>query len=402
MTAERVAAVLAERDAIQANLHELDTSFVKQLLDGANLTGQTRKRWAACTATLTGLWETYLAYSAVVGRIEQLGGGARGPAKKDLTELNQLLTGACVQLPTALAPLSSRDLLAGATQPQVTLATAVQTMRGSFAQVTPVTGAVEAVLAAVGPPLDDAAADLSRSQPLMAGLGGAIEAEFTAVRSDLDAMRATSNADPLALLDDPTWSPATGLPAGVDTSAADRLRDRAAALAIRIAEVDRLRTGARRRIDALAASLAAARAARQDAIAAWHQAKARVTVVPALPPAIAEPPLASMSALADASRWDRLRAELERCEAALATAAGQTTELTRATQAAVGRRDELRGLLGAYKAKAARLGGAESVALAEHYDQAHELLWTAPCDLAAAQAAVTAYQRAILATEGRR
>jgi hypothetical protein len=70
--------------------------------------------------------------------------------------------------------------------------------------------------------------------------------------------------------------------------------------------------------------------------------------------------------------------------------------------ALVARRDELRGLLGAYKAKAARLGAAENEDLAARYDQARELLWTAPCDLAAATAAVTGYQQAILAMEGRR
>ena len=69
---------------------------------------------------------------------------------------------------------------------------------------------------------------------------------------------------------------------------------------------------------------------------------------------------------------------------------------------AMGRRDELRGLLGAYKAKAARLGSAEDSELAARYDHAHELLWTAPCDLTAAAAAVTGYQQAILAAEGRR
>jgi len=68
----------------------------------------------------------------------------------------------------------------------------------------------------------------------------------------------------------------------------------------------------------------------------------------------------------------------------------------------LGRRDELRGLVGAYKAKAARLGMAEDADLAVRYDQVHDLLWTAPCDLAAAEAAVDEYQQAILAVEGRR
>lgn len=73
----------------------------------------------------------------------------------------------------------------------------------------------------------------------------------------------------------------------------------------------------------------AARAARQDAIAARQEAATRITALPPLPPEIAPPPLASLGALAA-------------------------------------------------------------------YDRAHGLLWAAPCDLAAAGAAVTAYQRAIL------
>ena len=35
-------------------------------------------------------------------------------------------------------------------------------------------------------------------------------------------------------------------------------------------------------------------------------------------------------------------------------------------------------------------------------DEAYALLWTAPCDLAAAEPAVVAYQRAILEGDGRR
>ena len=45
--AAAVAASVAERDTIQANLLELDNSFGKRLLAGATLTGGTRKRWEA-------------------------------------------------------------------------------------------------------------------------------------------------------------------------------------------------------------------------------------------------------------------------------------------------------------------------------------------------------------------
>ena len=117
-------------------------------------------------------------------------------------------------------------------------------MRRAFTEVTEVTSAVEAVWAAVAVPLDAATAELARVRPLAAGLGADIEAEFRDAENALAAQRAAANADPLAL-----WQPPGGA-AGrgdgrADTSAADRLREQAAALAARIAELDRLRQQAR-------------------------------------------------------------------------------------------------------------------------------------------------------------
>ena len=112
--------------------------------------------------------------------------------------------------------------------------------------------------------------------------------------------------------------------------------------------------------------------------------------------------LLSLDDLAATGRWTRLQDEIDRCTADLAASAAKTEEFERSVAAMLGRRDELRGLVGAYKAKAARLGMAEDADLAVRYDQVHDLLWTAPCDLAAAEAAVAGYQEAILAAEGRR
>jgi hypothetical protein len=359
------AEVLAEREAIQANLLELDGSFVKRMLEGAALTGQTRQRWTAAAASLAALWETYLAYAAVVDRIAALGGGGRRPSKRELPELTGLLTGGCVQLPDAPAGSGGptrprRRDLASTGRPPVTLATAVGVMRRSFAEVTEVTSAVEAVWAAVGPPLEAVEAELASSRPLAAGLGADIEAAFRDVEADLGALRSASNTDPLALMRD----------GRVDTSAADRLRDQAAELGTRIAELDRLRSQARSRIDSLAAAARAARADREDAITARQRAAALVTIALPRPPDIADPRLAGLSALAAGGQWGRLRAELDRCEAELAASAAQTQEVRRLAAAALARRDELRGLLGAYKAKAARLGASEDVAISRRYDQA--------------------------------
>ena len=112
--------------------------------------------------------------------------------------------------------------------------------------------------------------------------------------------------------------------------------------------------------------------------------------------------LAALETLKAAGRWDRLAAELDAIEKEAAAELEHSREAERAATGALGRRDELRGLLEAYQAKAARLGAAEDMGLTARYQQARDLLWTAPCDLTAASAAVTDYQQAILALGGRR
>jgi hypothetical protein len=64
-------------------------------------------------------------------------------------------------------------------------------------------------------------------------------------------------------------------------------------------------------------------------------------------------------------------------------------------------RNELRGRLDAYRAKALRLGQGENAELTPLADAARTALYTAPCDLDEARAAVNAYQDALTATIAR-
>jgi hypothetical protein len=103
-----VAAAVAERDAISANLLELDGSFGKRLLEGATLSGETKRRWEATAATLASLWQVYSAYSAVVDQAAEAVKGHLGP--KELASITTLLTGPSIQLSPGPAPLAGRDL----------------------------------------------------------------------------------------------------------------------------------------------------------------------------------------------------------------------------------------------------------------------------------------------------
>jgi len=249
--------------------------------------------------------------------------------------------------------------------------------------------------------LDPVAAELGRVTPLAASLADeALTGNLAAAQGKLDRLRATLSSDPLSL-----WRGAPGAPAdNVDTSAADRLAERVAAVVTRVDELVRLRDDARQRVAGVTAAAAAARAAYEDAAAAWQRTAAKIVsgALPAQPSGLAEltARLAGLDVLLAAGRWTRLAAELDEIDSELAAATAGFRDTERTVVDALSRREELRGLLGAYQAKAARLGAAEDPGLTERYNQAHGLLWTAPCDLAAAGAAVTGYQQAVLALGG--
>ena len=192
-----VKAAVAERDAIQANLLELDSSFGKQLLAGAELTGDTKRRWDATAATLATLWQVYSAYSAVVDQAAEA--AARHLGTRELAALSALLTGRSVQLASGPAPLAGRDL-ADSGREDLTLATAVARMRGAFGAVTEVVAAAEQVWTEVAGRLDAAGAELARVTSLAATLGDeALTGNLAAVQGKLARLRDTLNSDPLAL-----------------------------------------------------------------------------------------------------------------------------------------------------------------------------------------------------------
>jgi hypothetical protein len=103
-----------------------------------------------------------------------------------------------------------------------------------------------------------------------------------------------------------------------------------------------------------------------------------------------EPPAAN-----GPSEWQAARDELDQYATKLARCASALAEAQRVYSAPLNEQGDLRGLLGAYRDRAARHGLAEDGALSERYDAAHDVLWSAPCDLATARTLVGEYQTAV-------
>jgi hypothetical protein len=396
MTKEQAAgaatAAAAERDNIQANLLALDASFGKRLLAGAKLTGRTRQQWSAADAELANLWETFNAYSTVVGRAAELAADiGRGSAVK-IAEINRLLSGPSVRLAMASAPLGQRELTAGPTT-DITVPAALSAMQRVYLSVAAVCGEAEAIWNQIADGLQEAGNALDLAERQSTGLGDPDLVNAIAVaRANLGQLRQTLNTDPLIL------GPAAD-PGNPGLAALASLRQQVTAVSVRANDLDRLRTDAVRRIAAVADAAAAARAAWQDAVAAQQRAAVRIAdpEVRALEaPGELASRVAGLTKLQEGARWAQLGAELDALEQDVAAAQRHYREAHAAAAAGLERRDEMRGLLDAYKAKAAALGSAEDEHLTALYEQARDMLWTAPCDVAAAGSAVTSYQRAVL------
>jgi hypothetical protein len=393
--AAAVSAAATERDTIQANLLDLDGSFGKRLLAGASLTGLTQQRWESAAAELAALWETFTAYSAVVDRAGELvASGPRRPPPARLAEIAKLLGGPSVELTRAQAPLAQRGLT-GSGKVQLTLAAAVREMQGAFGRVADVTGAAEAVWNEAADCLQQAGAELAEARRRTDGITDeALADTLGQAEADLAGLRDQVNRDPLAL-----WRGGR-----MDRAGLDRLRQQASAAVASAARLAAVREDADRQIALTTAAVSTARAAYQDALAARQQVAAKILAGPLPgPPPVAglTSRLAGLDAIKAAGRWARLAAELEALRQQAAAAAQGCRGAQQAALALLERRDELRGLLEAYQARAARLGAAEDSQLAVLEQRARELLWTAPCDLSAAGQAVTDYQQAVLALSRR-
>lgn len=389
----------AEHKAVEDSLLALQDHAGRRLLEGAELTGTTRVRWAATERTITLLWAYFDAYTAALYGAREVRARRRWPGREELVELTDRLRGASVHVPggareqAALTESFSLDAL-------------VRRMNELYAQSLDVVVTADAVWSALPARIDLLAAELGRTRSLAHSVGvrpGEHPAgdELEEITAELSALREQVVSDPLAF-----WRPAEGssAPGGgrpdtgrYDTAARaleDIRREIEAVLRVRQDSEDRL-LRLRDVLSRADRTLAEARAARGEVLA-----KIAASEVPAVsgPPTALQERLATAAEHRRHARWHRLSPLLDALEREAEDELMRARESLTAVTAPLAVRAELRGRLDAYKAKVARLGGAEDPFLIERYDTARRMLWSAPCDLRAAEQAVLRYQQAAAET----
>ncbi|GII60664.1 hypothetical protein Skr01_07490 [Sphaerisporangium krabiense] len=366
-----------ERDRVAGDLLDLDDHPGHRLLTGMTPTGETGRRWQAAQARYVTLWWLFDAYRRALDRAQEL----RSAARPDLAALTALLTGPSVALEPGDVPVEKRSLLQAAGE-RVTLDVLLARMDAAYREVAGTVADVDAAWAALLPRLDEADAARAAARGLARDLG-VQDPDLDELDDRAAALRASVTTDPLGCAGrgdelDALASACAARKAALERAvlAREEFAERARRLEERIARVAEAEREALRVRDLVLVKIAA-------------------PALPAMPdqaPALRDR-LGALRTLT--GRWLELAERLTAMERATDEALARTESVTESIAGLIGRRDELRGRLSAYQAKAVRLGHAEDVTLTELYGAARDVLWSAPCDLRRATVAVAEYQRAI-------
>jgi hypothetical protein len=377
-------------DRIAESLMEMDSHAGHQLLRGAALTGTSATRWAETSTAMTTLWDQFATYKSFLERAREVRARRSRPGEEELAELTELLSGPVVELNAQQVPIERRSLTGPSTViDRITLTELVERMNKTFSQVTEVLATAETAWSDAIGQLDALAEELTATTELADSIAAGdrtVAATLNRIRRRIDDVRELAITDMLSLDAgaDPLPEMAaelTELRARLESLAEirDTFDDRLGMLDLALSDVEALETTARQTYTAVQQKIASPGLPEPtDAVSRGLRGRLRE--------------LAGKRARGD---WPRLAVEAD----ALADAAANALESARRTLGAMSglfdRRAELRGRLEAYRVKAARIGFAEDLELERRHQEAQELLFTAPCDLAAATRALNRYQQAI-------
>ena len=380
----RIASLRAETDHIGARLGELDGDVTLKLLGSATLSGQTAAAWARAGPGLSLLWGYYGALRDRVAEIVALRGTKARLRAEQLDRLAATLTGDSVALPPdPLAP-GTRTLVA--TGQAATIPWVLSAMRSAFQEVVALVDRVEEAWMAL-PRLDGLAATLTGLTQTASQNGLRPPAEVAAAGSQIAALRDRLKADPLA----------------VDLSCLDALAGRveAAGEILRGAaqargELGSLLAAAAERLDGVGGLIEQTRSTRAEAREKIAGAPEGAADLDALAGRLAllRTDLGSVTQLGRGD-WQGARRLLGHLDQQAAALEADVSRALAEVRDPIEARNELRGRLDAYRAKAQALGLAEDEGLSRLSEQARALLFTAPCDVAGADALVREYARAL-------
>jgi hypothetical protein len=371
------------RDAATTNLLDLENDGTYTLLKaGDGLSGATAHQAKPALAKVDELWRGLQLLNSLVDQAEtQRGSGHLSDGRA--RELLELLTGPSITLPTEVRPLAQRVLTASpVATPTLTPQQLIAVMEAAFVALRDVVAQVDRAWKDLLPRLERATAEAAR---LVAELPH--DRTLTAAQAALRPLADRVAHDPLGAADELRRA----------ESALTAARHAAASARARAVQVrEGLAAGDQLIVD-VAALIDKGRTALDES---RRVAASPTGLLDPLDPTVLtaeqglQPWLARLQALAAEGDLDRAAVGLERWSRVADQTLAAARQVAEANTRPAARRQELRGLLRAARAKAAASGRAEDTGLRDLEEKARAALAT-PCDLAAADAAVVRYLRTL-------
>jgi hypothetical protein len=387
MSTDRIDAEIARlreaADTVATNLGELQRDPTFELVATASVQGLTARRWVEAESELDRVEIWFARLTSFVEEATNRRGGGRPLTPEASRDVDAFLTGPSIELTRDEVPLAERGLLGAAHE--TTRCTADELLR----HMADAFDAAKSVILAVGTAWDSLVPRLRDIRDALARLDArpalsvADRDRLDTLGNDLDRIAEDLVLDPLVVAADDL----------------DELEGRVAAIEAELAAVDDLRSEAVERLlqaDALYGQL---RSAVADADAAHREALEKI-VAPGVP---APAPVASTLAtqldrvkvmVADGN-WREAEGALTAWTAEVDAQLRDALECAAANRAPIETRNQLRGRLDGYRAMAIGRGLVEDMRLAALHARARDALYTAPTDLADAEALVQAYREAL-------
>ena len=374
-------------DRTTGRLVELDADVTRRLMEGSlTLRGATAAAWADAVPRQAALWRGQLALESLLTVLVHERGSKKSVPPTVLARLDELLEGPSVELPNPPRIGTPHLTDDAASTVACSIADVLEQMSSDFDVVRELVDAVAYVWGELTDRLHELATSMSDLERQVQTRGVRRPNDLVRLTSDLAEAEATALQDPISF----------------ETGQMERLAPRGQRVQEMIDQATRENLATVEDLlvadESIGASLEML-ATCQAQLETWSEK----LIVP-------ETTLLRLKAVAQ--DLDRLRVECEQSRTAgdgkpageLRVQAqrlrDEVTILVTAEGARMERRNELRGLLGAYRAKANAVGLAEDLEIDTLVRLAHDALYVAPCSLEEAETCVRELRREIDRLQG--
>ena len=377
------------------DLYELDQHATYRLLAAGDMSGKTGREANLIIEAAPFLWGWLRELRSTLDEVERLQEDRGVFGSKHSDRVTTLLAGPSIELlrveiPASIPQHLKQELVDSTIDPDTTLVT-IETLTDMFQAVyepaRDVVSLVDAVWRDLMPRINAADVSLVKAEAIAARVGSMVPAVRLA-RQRLDAVKSSVSDDPLSL--------ASNVGGTLDSLVAD---------AVRAADdLDRSFKNIDADTEASSVMLAELRVLRARAAAAYSEAEAKITAGTALKrvpsTAVIDGPnglahRAAQLANTDAS-WQDRRRELDRWQAMAKRLRDQLNQALETNSASIVKRNEMRGLLRAYRSKAAMMPDLPDEVV-ELGSLAHHELYTSPTDLERAQELIAEFSTQLAA-----